>query len=360
MNNLITASRMAALLQCPRKHFWAFEIGLRPETDSLALRIGSAWHRAMEARWNGADFSAALAAAIPENFQLDEVAVATVSGLLAGYFQYYQNESFISKVHAEVQFNQPLASSRTFSSAGKIDGLCELHDGRLALKEDKTTSDSLAPDSDYWLRLRFNSQLMQYVLAARSMGWDVSTIIYDVVRKPAIEPKQILVLDNAGKKVVKDSAGNRVFKTNGEPRESGDKEKGFTLQVRIETPEEYSKRLFEDTLSRPDFYFARREVPILEGDLDEFQAQRLTLSRMILHCRQAEKKLTRREQAWPRNVSENTCDFCPYSSFCLQNISIDHTKPPTGFKVGSFNPELEPTNDKDTNIATTADTAVVA
>lgn len=352
MNNLLTSSRLSALLACPRKHFWRYEVGLQSDSDSLALRFGSAWHAAMEARWRGAEFEAALAASIPETVDLDELAIATLSGLLAGYFKRYENESFIQSVHPEVEFGQSLAGSRTFDVAGKIDGLCVLHDGRLALKEDKTTSDSLAPDSDYWLRLRFNGQLMQYVLAARELGWDVATIIYDVVRKPAIEPRQVPLLDPNGKKIVLDAAGQRVFKANGEPRESGDKEKGYTLQVRIETPEEFSQRLFADTQARPDFYFARREVPILEDDLEEFAEQRLTLSRMILHCRNSQKRFDRPERAWPRNVSEITCRNCSYSSFCLQNLTVDLSNPPAGFKIASFNPEL--TYDQNTTTAAVA------
>lgn len=293
---------MGALLQCPRKHFWSYEVGLKSTSEGAALKIGSAWHRAMEARWNGADFEKALEAAIITDG--DELMAATICGLLAGYFKHYGNETFIKHVSPEVEFKQRLDGSRTFSAAGKIDGLVELHDGRLALKEDKTTSDSLAHDSDYWLRLRFNTQLMQYVLAARQLGWDVATIIYDVVRKPAISPKLI-----------------------GKP-------------AHRETPEEFSERLFKDTQERPDFYFARREVPILEDDLVEFQAQRLTLSRIILHCRAAEKRLPHRHQAWPRNVSKDTCGFCSYSTFCLQNISVNLESPPAGFKVGNPNPEL--------------------
>lgn len=341
MNNLLTSSRMLALLSCPRKHFWSYEVGLKPESDTIALRIGSAWHRAMEARWRGADFEGALAAAVPDNAELDELSIATISGLLAGYFAHYANESVIAKVHPETQFEQPLDGSRTFSVAGKIDGLCELHSGALALKEDKTTSESLAPDSDYWLRLRFNSQLMQYVLAARKMGWDISTVIYDVVRKPAIEPRQIPLTDEQGRKIVHDVNGQRVMKADGKPRESGDKEKGYFLQSRVETPEEFSQRLATDTQARPDFYFARREVPILEDDLEEFAEQRLTLSRLILHARTSEKRFgERRERAWARNVDAQNCGFCPFATFCLQNLSVDLNNPPTGFKVGNPNPEL--------------------
>lgn len=342
MNNLITASRQGSLLSCPRKHYWRYEVGLVAQSDSLALRFGKAWSLAMEAKAKGMDYDDSLAAALPEAAELDELAVATLSGLLAGYFQRYKADTLIKKIHPEVEFRQPLAGSRTFTIAGKMDGLCELQDGRLALKEDKTTSDSVADDSDYWLRLRWNAQLHQYVLAARSLGWDVAIVIYDVTRKPSISPKEIAQVDGAGKKIVLDAMGKRVYKANGEPRESGDTEKCYFVQKRTETPDEFSSRLYEDTLARPEFYFARREVPILDGDLDEFIEQRLTLSRIILHCRTSEKRFEQACRAWPRNVSEMTCRSCSYQSFCLQNLSVDLNQPPVGFTVTDPNQELTP------------------
>ena len=47
--------------------------------------------------------------------------------------------------------------------------LTVLADGRLALIEHKTTASDLAPDSDYWMRLRCNDQVYQYVLGARAL-----------------------------------------------------------------------------------------------------------------------------------------------------------------------------------------------
>ena len=341
MNNLLTASRMGAVLSCPRKAFWRYERGLQPVQSSAALRFGSAWARAMEARAKGADCEQAFAAAIAENIELDMLQVAIISGLLAGYYKHYANDGLFKSMHPEVEFRGTIKGSRTFETAGKLDGLGELFDGRQAINENKTTSDSVAPDSDYWLRLRFNTQLLQYVVAAREMGWDVAAIIYDVVRKPAIEPKQIPELDIQGCKIVEDAEGKRVFKKDGSPRESGDKEKGYTLKVRMESPEEFSDRLFADTQERPEFYFARREVPIMDSDIEEFEAQRLTISRILLNCRQLEKRVSKPERAWPRNVSEMSCRSCEFSNFCLQNISIDIENPPTGFKV-EFNSELTP------------------
>lgn len=338
MNNLLTASRMAAVLSCPRKAFWRYERGLQPAKTSEALRFGSAWHKAMEAKNKGSTFDAALEASQPDG-DLDELQVATLSGLLSGYWHRYANDILFTQIHPEIEFRGRIDGSRTFESAGKIDGLCTLQDGRLAIVEYKTTSDSLAPESDYWLRLRFNAQLLQYVVAARDLGWNVDTIIYDVVRKPAIAPKQIPELDEQGRKIVLDQNGNRVFKKDGSPRESGDSEKGYVMKSRQESPEEFSDRLYADTQERPDFYFARREVPILDGDIEEFVAQRLTLSKMLLNCRQLEKRLGRPERAWPRNVSEMSCRSCEFSEFCLQNLSVDLNNPPTGWKV-EFNSEL--------------------
>ena len=296
---LLTASRMTSLLTCPRQHYWRYEVGLQATADGAALRFGSAWHRAMEARWRGAEFDVALAAAIPAGCDLDETQAATLSGLLAGYWAMHPfGDCNVRELHPEIEFCLPLAGSRTFQCAGKIDGLGVLHDGRLVLIEHKTTSDDLAPDSDYWLRLRANGQIMQYVLAARALGWQIEIILYDVTRKPAIRPKQ------------------------------------------GETPEAFGERLAADTQARPAFYFARREVPVLDQDLEEFQVQRLELARQILSLRRAEKRLRSPAQAWPRNVNGLICRGCPFSGFCLQNVTVNPAQPPAGFRCGPVHGEL--------------------
>lgn len=342
----LTASRMGALLSCPRKHYWQYEVGLRSTTaDAAALRFGTAWHAAMDARSKGAGYEDALKAALDTSTgnTVDELQAATIAGLLNGYFaRYGQRDAEIAATHDEVQFTFPLDGSRTFEVAGKIDRLCVLADGRQALWERKTTSDSLDSGSDYWLRLRFNSQLLQYVDAARRHLWAVENVIYDVVRKPSISPlSSIPVTDEQGRKVVLDANGERVFKKDGSPRETGDSAKGFVLQTRAETMEEYARRLAEDTRLRPEFYFARREVPILDQDLAEFEAQRRAVGITILNYRNTQKRVARPEQAWPRCVSTMDCRMCEYSGFCLQNLTVDLNAPPSGFAVKPTNEELE-------------------
>lgn len=340
-NELLTASRMESLLSCQRRHYWSYEVGLKAITDARALVFGKAWHAAMEARWQGMAFEDALQAATKDIADLDEIALATLSGMLAGYYRKYATCEIVKVLHPEIEFRIPIEGSRTFDSAGKIDGLAVLIDERQGLFEHKTTSDSLDADSDYWARLRFNMQIYQYVQAARSLGWNIEIVIYDVARKPTIAPKQVPTLDEQGRKIVLDANGDRVLKANGEPRETGDSAKGYTLQSSIETPEQYADRLANDIAERPDFYFARREVPILDQDMREFEVQRYELGKLILSLRQAEKRCPDRpERAWARNVNMMTCRMCPYSGFCLQNITVNLQQPPAGFQVGEKHQEL--------------------
>lgn len=293
---ILTASMMAVLVGCMRKFFFRYELGLQSTTEHAALSFGSAWHRAMEARWRNMDCESALCCAF-ESAGIDELQIATLTGLLKGYYKRY-SEDPIKDLQPEQEFQFPLSGSRTFDIAGKIDGLGTMEDGRPVLLEHKTTSDSVTPESDYWLRLRCNNQIMQYVHAARLCGRPVEIILYDVCRKPAIRQKQ------------------------------------------KETVEEYGTRLAEDTITRPEFYFARREVPILDKDISEFEIQRLEISRMILSLRRTARTTAKTHQAWPRNCSEMTCNFCNYKEFCLQNIEVNPAQPPVGFTVGEKNPEL--------------------
>ena len=49
---------------CPRRHFWRYELGLKTDAESHALRFGSAWHAAMEGRWQGLPLDGALEMAL--------------------------------------------------------------------------------------------------------------------------------------------------------------------------------------------------------------------------------------------------------------------------------------------------------
>jgi len=338
MKELLTASRMESMLTCPRRHYWRYECGLRRMESAAALRFGSAWHAGMEVRWRKGTAAEVFAAATAGG-ECDELAVATLTAMLGAYYEVYRFDE-VREIHPEVEFQHPIARSRTFQAAGKIDGLAVLDDGRLALVEHKTTGMPIDPNAGYWLRLRANSQVYQYVMAARLLGWDISTVIYDVARKPSIKPKNIAAPDADGlKTVLDDTTGERVFGKNGKPRQSAGA--GMTLQTRPETPEEYGERLHADCLARPEFYFARREVPVLDSDLEEFADLQVQVGRMIQDRRRQQKGLAETpERAWPRHVSGMVCPGCEYVGFCLQNI-IPRDEAPIGFEYSRIHEELE-------------------
>jgi hypothetical protein len=319
MNNILTASRMVTLLQCPRRHYFAYEIGLRRNYDGPALKFGSAWAKAMEARWNDKNYNLALSFAL-ENSELDEYQSSILAALFAAYYKIYRGQKeTIKKIYPEEEFSFPLGYG-DFTVAGKLDGIGVLKDKRQVIIEHKTTADSIAPDADYWMRLKFNLQLLQYFDAAQKNGWQIESVIYDVVRKPAIRPKQI------GKKEDK----------------------------HVETIQEFSDRLLADCLERPEFYFVRREVAVMENDLKMFKDQRTALAWQINSFRELQKdgefEGAYHQDAWPRNVLESTCTYCPFKCFCLQNLEIDINHPPDGFSIGKINPELTVTAQDDSTM----------
>lgn len=254
---------------------------------------------------------------------LDEMSAATCAAMLAAYYQVYgEVDATIKDLQPETSFRYRLPGSNLWDVVGVIDGLGVTHDGRRVLVEYKTTSSSLDADSDYWLRLKYNMQILMYVDASIRLHQRPDYIIYDVSRKPSISPKDIPQLDDNGKKIVLDSHGQRVFKADGSPRESSDKAAGHTLSTRPETPEEFSTRLYQDILTRPEFYFARKEVAVLMDDLESFIIQRSVLANAINYCVHTSRKCRKPEHAWAKNVNEHNCKFCEFSAYCLQGIEL--------------------------------------
>ena len=140
-----------------------------------------------------------------------------------------------------------------------------LEDGRIAVREFKLLGDDISQDSDLSRRLRIDHQISLYVYAARQLGFKVDTVLYDVTRKPIIKPTVIPLVDELGVNIILDGAGERVKTQKGTWRTTADKEKGFVLQSRNMTASEWGEKLTDDICSRPEFYFARVEVPRLDS-----------------------------------------------------------------------------------------------
>ena len=343
---LMTHSRGSCFKTCRRREFWAYECGIRAEVDSRALRMGSNFHEAIHELRTGQS--------IADVCQLIRGAYANPPGTIDPYDWTIEGETIaalvvsydwrwkdceLKVIASEQSFQLPLrnpatgAASTAFDRAGKIDGIVELECGRQAVLESKLLSDSLDDDSVFWRRLQLDQQVSGYIDSARQLGFPADTVLYDVTRKPTISPASVAVTDDLGAKIVLDGCGNRVKTERGQWRQTGDKEKGYALQTRAMTPDEWSKRLLADVAERPTYYFARREIPRLDAEVQEFQEELWELQKVI---RDAQK-----HNRWYRTVTRDSCPYCPYFSLCTSKYNPGDPLP-EGFKtVENINPELE-------------------
>jgi hypothetical protein len=337
---ILSSTRTRDARACQRLNKYRYLDGYISVVTAETLRFGSLWHFGQEAWWTAPTserLERALASIAPK--ASDAFDLARVQALLIGYHARWSEEPF-SAVAIEAQFECDLrnpetrAASRTFRLAGKIDGIIRDERGsRVLLMEHKTTSEDVDPGSNYWKRLRIDSQISIYFDGAAALGHRVESCLYDVVRKPGIRPGKVPVLDEVGTKIVIDAAGERVRTKDGKRfRQTADNELGYVLKTRDETPDEFRSRLMEDISSNPSLYFARGEVVRLESELEE---SRFDLWQLAQQLRESE-----RMGRFPRNPDAcvrygHTCEFWPV---CSGESSLDD---PTKYKkLSNPHPEL--------------------
>jgi hypothetical protein len=165
------------------------------------------------------------------------------------------------------------------------------------------------------------------------LGHPVDCVYYDVTRKPTIGPTAIPLLDELGTKIVLDAAGERVKTERGMWRQTGDKDKGYTLQTRQMTVDEWGEKLNEDIAARPDFYYARREIARLDQDLAEYEEEIWQIKDTI---RQAQKS-----GHWFKTANKQTCSFCNAFNLCTSGWKQGDPLPEGLQFVKDTHPELE-------------------
>jgi len=331
MPTLLTHSSNSTFKVCRKRYWFAYEVGLRRTTDAKALRMGSAFHLALEVPSEPVAAVHEYYADKPEPIEQHDwdIERETVAELVNCYAWRWESSS-IRYLAKEQSFNLPLVNpetgraSKTFRLAGKIDGIAVLEDGRHAVIEHKTQSESLDADSDLWRRLRIDHQITMYVMAARLLGYDVATVLYDVMRKPTIVASDVPLLDDDGLKIVTYTDGQRVHTNAGKPRQTGDKAKGYTLQTRPMTPEEWATKLRDDIGRRPEWYYARTEIPRLDDDIAEFQAELWDIAKVIRDA-QLHDRFYR--------TCNRDCSFCPYFELCSAKYNPLMDAVPEGFFI---------------------------
>lgn len=355
---LLTNSAASCFKRCPREYFHRYRQGIRPATDTPPLRIGSVIHDALDMRRKGADIEA-ITQMIDTRYAMQptrdmddamelDVERVIVHALVDGYYAAWQHDytpgnhhplTPVRVVASELSFELPLRNPttnrpiRAFKRAGKIDAINELADGRTAIFETKTTGDNIEDTSDYWTVLGIDPQISGYLCAAQDMGIKAETIVYDVIHKPGMRPCQIPLTDDQGVKIVLDSEGQRVKNKDGKTwKQSGDSALGYTLQTRPETPAEFDVRLRADIAARPTYYYARREIPRLTSDLDDYRAE-------LVQVAQTMQDAISKGRFYRNTSSCRSMRRCEYLPICANGL--DPNNPPPGFVVVSdLHPEL--------------------
>lgn len=349
--DIITNSRIESYQRCKQYHHNSYVLGVRQAEDEK-LRIGTAihlgtdllssgktWEEAGDAvcdlyqAWVGTATSPELADALLYEYE-------KVIAMLDGWHRQWSS-SPIKTIASEQAFRVNIInpdtgrSNRNYTYGGKIDSIVQLEDGRLAILERKTVGEDITIGSDYWKWLRIDGQISRYMIAARHMGYDVATVLYDVLRKPLHTPNQIPLRDDAGFKIVLDESGNRIMTKDGKkPRETADKEQGWFLQTRPETPAEYGTRVSSEIAADPVRYYARYEIPRPHDELLEAEHELWQVTQ-AMHF-----DMTR--DFHPRNSKACKLPFkCPFFEPCTSRLDLS-TETPEGFRRLDFrHPELE-------------------
>jgi hypothetical protein len=320
---------MTSAKTCLKRFYLEYEKRIRRYREGQALRTGSMVHAALDVLSTGTIDDAIKA--IDRNYadypawcmtieeQLEwKYERATVMGLVVGYdwrWSKYEGEFVVSELSFDIPLMNPETggSSTAWMLSGKTDKIVYLRDGRMAIREHKTTSDDISPESDYWLRLRIDQQISLYFMAAKRLGYDVETIEYDVIRKPTIRPYR--ATPEESRKYTKD--GNLYSNQ----RESD------------ETPDEFQLRLLNDIGERPDYYYARREIPRMESDLEDFSYELWQQQRLLSDCR--------RYNRWFRNTSSCIQPYkCAYFDLCVNGWCDGQPLPDGYIIVDDPHPEL--------------------
>jgi hypothetical protein len=324
--DVITNSRIQTAT-CLRREYLAYQLRLRPVRESNYFRIGRAVHYGIDL-YNKGEKNIVNAVMLkyeqtkPLNYIYDwEIEKEVVRTLLVCYmWRWEEMDREIEIVASEQKFEIPIINpdtgrqSKTAVLAGVIDGIIKLPDGRLAIKETKTRAGGIEPENDFWKRLRIDNQVSEYFWAAQYLGYNVDTIIYDVMQKPTIRALKATPHEN------------RKYKADGSlyanQRDVG------------ETPAEYGERYLKGIGENPDLFFARREIPRLDEDIKDFQRELWQTIAIFRDCNKYRR--------WPKKT--NLCigfGKCPYFDLCTSSYDINSGIVPDGFEiVEDINPEL--------------------
>lgn len=310
-----TNSSLSTARACLTKFDLRYNLKLDHDgADAEALQVGQAWHKAFDA----ADPYQALERHAPSLLWNEKL-----RRLFAAYAWYWKGQP-LNLERTEFTFRVEIGG---VEFEGQIDGIPVI-EGRRGILERKTTSDALDAESAFWDRLRLDVQVGVYSLGC---GFTPAFILYDVVRKPSINPKRLTKAEIA-------RMGAQV-RSDGATTYYGDTFSFEDLEAPLEEGREsialYGARLTADIGNRPDYYFARREVARGTQDIKTLRNNLIAQIRVLEHA-QEYGLMHRNPDAC------NAYGRCTFFSLCEKNIRPEEGDPvPEGFhRREHLHPEL--------------------
>lgn len=332
VKQLYTTSSGRAFNRCRREYYISNVLGMSSVETAKALLWGRVWDAVQAYLWTPDtvwDPTQCLNAAVSVEGdswdKLDDVDRVNIEVLTAGYIARWMGaDSFgdITRIATKLRFETKLRNPETngasplWSLAGELDAIA-IDRGEHVIVEHKSSGQNIEPGSPYWEKLKLDSQCSNYFEGARSLGYEPTKVIYDVVRKPMLQ--RLLATPEDQRKYTK-------------PTKTEPSRLYANQREHDETLDEYRARLVADVAARPEFYFARCEVVRLAS---EEEAAALD----VWETCQAINQCARRER-WPRNTDacERYGRMCQFWPVCTGMTTLDNEEKYQ--HVGSH-PELE-------------------
>lgn len=377
----LSATSISCFKACPMRYYYRYGLGLTPIEDTDSLRIGTNYHRIQEIAdaepggvcecfieaddgggpnaictlcngtgTNPDDPMDAVIRHLNERYSTPPISKTVEEWeteriillyTLIGYRWWY-DESGYEVEGLEQKFDLPLLSPTTGHPLqarlrGKIDRIFAAGNNRF-VHDYKSTSKNIDPDSTFWSHLTLDTQTRLYTYAAKQLGLGMCGVLYDAWHKPGIKPKKLSQADSkkfvaTGEycgdefEVVVDQEplpdGEYYIRVNGKVVEEEPGAKPGTFAIR-ETPQMFGARLLQDITTRPEFYFARKEIVHYSTDLEAFQRELVNIYYTVRHMK--------RTNGWWHNESQCEATFrCPYLDLCYNHIELGPDEVPENF-----------------------------
>ena len=259
-----------------------------------SLRTGTGLHQALDIYRTSGMVEPAFAALAESGLSGFDLAAA--QAMISGYAARWEDDG-LTWLGVEKYFVLLLDG---FSVHGKMDGIAKDRDGRVCVVETKSTSQDVSLGSLYWVTLTIDDQIGIYLPGARELGFEPEYVLYDVLRKPVVEPR--LATPEEKRRYRKEDG--KLYANQREEDES------FF---------DYRLRVLEHMEERPLEYFARERLVRLE---EEERSQRRDLLRIV-----DEMSTTYDDPETPAPKSPHACKrygrLCEYVDLCNRRDTID-------------------------------------